>query len=773
MKSLDRRDFLSGILASSAGLAAASALPRNQAPAATEPQPPAAQNQKSATAPDSAIDFRYSPVEYQTAFCFPDDPHKSLVNQAGQLLYGYDSADSLVSTPFTTTPLRCRFSRLKVGVALRGMQTAKVLSQQLESPAIPILRTTLEYLGARIELTTFATNDGVEGRVDNLIVEITPRSEETVNVEPLIEFDTVEKFDLEEKNGVLIVLRRNSREALLVGKVLGNQSAASAHASINNFDIDSDRSQQLILHRGTASKANPYRAFFRFPLTRQDIAPVVAGLSDPQRCLQSSRSFWKSLSVFREPVAWTAPGRHGEFVDACARNILQAREVHNDKLTFQVGPTCYRGLWVVDGNFILEAARYLGHDKEAVEGLRTTWTRQQGSGQIIGGSGKEHYKDTAIAMFTLVRQCELSQDWTLLHEMEPQVVQGIAFLRSLQAMAKRQDSGLGRYGLLPLGLADGGIAGPCEELTNTVWVLAGLKAVAAAGEREKIDSLKGTRAFYNELEDAFQKAAAREMLRYEGGFEFLPMLLKNDPQWELPDPWDRPRPQSAQWALSHAIFPGRVFDPQHPIVRGHVQLMQAVTKEDIPSETGWAHHESVWNYNAAFVAEVYLWLGMRQAAHDTFIGFLNHASPQYCWREEQPLQNALVSSYVGDMPHNWASAECIRYVRHMLALEDGAHLRLLAGVTAAELAAGKPYRLAGTPTRFGRLNMNLEPLDRGQGWRLAFEREVGPLPAQLSLPAELGADVHFDRVEGAAARIAGDLVLVDSSASRWTAFWKS
>ena len=149
------------------------------------------------------------------------------------------------------------------------------------------------------------------------------------------------------------------------------------------------------------------------------------------------------------------------------------------------------------------------------------------------------------------------------------------------------------------------------------------------------------------------------MIRYEGGFEFLPMLLKNDPQWQLPDPWDRPRPQSAQWALSHAIFPGRVFDAQHPIVRGHVQLMQAVTKEDIPAETGWAHHESVWNYNAAFVAEVYLWLGMKQAAHDTFIGFLNHASPQYCWREEQPLQNALVSNYVGDMPHNWASAECI------------------------------------------------------------------------------------------------------------------
>ena len=778
MAPFNRRDFLSGIVAAGTTLAASS-LPETEAqqPAEAAESAAPARAKSGAGNAASSIDFRYAPVLRQTAFCFPDDPHKSLIDQSGQLLYGYDSADTLVSTPYTTTPLRCQFSRLKVGFALRGMKAAKVLSQQLESPAIPIVRTALEYPRALMALTTFATNDAVEGRVDNVIVEITPQSDLTVNVEPLIEFDTVEKFDLEEKDGNLIVLHRNSREVLLVGKVLGNQSAAGAHGSINNFDIDGDRSQQLILEHGQASKANPYRAFFRFPLAGQEKTPiaaggVVAGLSDPDRCLECCRAFWKSLSVFHEPVAWTVPGRQGEFVEACARNILQACEVHDGKLTFQVGPTCYRGLWVVDGNFILEAARYMGHDKEAEDGLRTTWTRQQSNGQIIAGSGEYHYKDTAIAMFTLVRQCELSQDWTLLHELEPQVVRAIEFLRSLQARARRQDSGLGRYGLLPLGLADGGIAGPCEELTNTVWTLAGLKAIAEAGESEKLESLNDARGFCGELEAAFENAAAKEMLRYEGGFEFLPMLLKNDPQWQLPDPWDSPRPQSAQWALSHAIFPGRVFDAQHPVVRGHVQLMQAVTKEDIPSETGWARHESVWNYNAAFVAEVYLWLGMKQAAHDTFIGFLNHASPHYCWREEQPLQNALVGNYVGDMPHNWASAECIRYVRHMLALEDAGHLRLLAGITDGELALEKEYVLTGTPTRFGRLGLRLEPLDGKQGWRVSFERVRGPAPEKLSLPGRLGSRFQFSHVEGAQSRAEGDMLLVDSAAPRWTAFWK-
>jgi hypothetical protein len=201
--------------------------------------------------------------------------------------------------------------------------------------------------------------------------------------------------------------------------------------------------------------------------------------------------------------------------------------------------------------------------------------------------------------------------------------------------------------------------------------------------------------------------------------------------------------------------------------------MQAVTQEDIPAETGWARHESVWNYNAAFVAEVYLWLGMKQAAHDTFIGFLNHASPQYCWREEQPLQNALLGSYVGDMPHNWASAECIRYVRHMLALEDGTRLRLLAGITDAELAPQKEYALTATPTRFGRLNLRLEPLDRGRGWRLAFERDSDPAPEQISLPVRLGSHFGFTQTEGAHSRTEDGQVLIDSAAaSRWSAFWK-
>ncbi len=53
-----------------------------------------------------------------------------------------------------------------------------------------------------------------------------------------------------------------------------------------------------------------------------------------------------------------------------------------------------------------------------------------------------------------------------------------------------------------------------------------------------------------------------------------------------------------------------MFDKDDPVVRGHIGLMQACTQEDMPAETGWLPHGGVWNYNAAFVAHVYLWAGL-------------------------------------------------------------------------------------------------------------------------------------------------------------------
>jgi hypothetical protein len=209
-----------------------------------------------------------------------------------------------------------------------------------------------------------------------------------------------------------------------------------------------------------------------------------------------------------------------------------------------------------------------------------------------------------------------------------------------------------------------------------------------------------------------------------------------------------------------------------PIVQGHIRLMQACTQEDVPAETGWLTHGGVWNYNPAFVAHVYLWAGRADWARATFTGFLNHATPLYCWREEQPLRGSMVADYVGDMPHNWASAECVLYLRHMLALEDGRDLRLLAGVGDFELAGGEPLSVTQSPTRFGRVDLSLEPLDRHAGWRLKFQLGPGPAPANLQLPATLGNRWNFAKITGAEARRQGNLLFVTPDAASWEVAWR-
>ena len=175
--------------------------------------------------------------------------------------------------------------------------------------------------------------------------------------------------------------------------------------------------------------------------------------------LAEAREYWQNWKPFDGKVSLKLPGPHGDFLVACARNIQQAREVKGGKLTFQVGPTVYRGLWVVDGNFLLEAARYLGYDAAAQQGLEATWQHQQASGGVFAGGGPGMWKDTGIAMFTLVRQAELSQDWSYFRSMQPNVARAVKFLKPSATKPKTDGSVNGRYGLLAPGMGDGGLGG--------------------------------------------------------------------------------------------------------------------------------------------------------------------------------------------------------------------------------------------------------------------------------------------------------------------------
>ena len=741
---LDRRQFVTALIAS--GAAAAVPTPSiDEDPSSLSP-PTSLANPR-----DAKVDFRHAPRNQQSTICFPDDSRKTVVGQAGDLRYGYIKSFSAGMENFNTV----------VEFSLAGFQDDKILRQWVESPTVPIVHTLIERPAATFELIAFATRHADEGRVDNVLISIRSKHGR-VAVVPKIRIRTCERLELGSYTVPTAIVRApGSKSPLLIAAQLNN--------NLETCMLWEEEGFTLYLPHGEASEEVPARYFVRLPQENQSAETLTDNLHDPEMLLAESREFWRNWKPFGT-TNWSFPGRHGEFLTACARNIQQAREVKNGRLVFEVGPTQYRGLWIVDGNFLLEAARYLGYDQAADEGLRSEWSKQAASGQVIAESGGEHWKDTAIAMFTLVRQCELKQDWTFFRELEPNVVRALDFLIGLRDQARSGPSINGRYGLLAPGFADGGIGGVRSEFTNTVWTLAALRAVANAADQLKMPSLAKAREFFRELYKAFQQMAKREMVRHPAGFEYLPMIAHDDSSVTDPDPWNRPRPQTAQWALAHSIFPGEVFEKNDPIVRGYIALMQSCTQEDVPAETGWLWHDSLWTYHASFSAHVYLWAGLNDWAHRTFTGFLNHASPLYCWREEQPLQHALAGQDWGDMPHNWASAECVRYLRHMLVLEDDKSLRLLNGITAAELIPTAHYSLQNSPTRFGRINLELEPAG-AQEWRLRFERASGLSPSSVSLPANIGP-LQVKEVIGAGSKMNRGIVEIDPFAKKWDAFLK-
>jgi hypothetical protein len=98
-------------------------------------------------------------------------------------------------------------------------------------------------------------------------------------------------------------------------------------------------------------------------------------------------------------------------------------------------------------------------------------------------------------------------------------------------------------------------------------------------------------------------------------------------------------------------------------------------------------------------------------------------------------------------------------------LEDGKSLRLLNGVTTAELTPAVPYILRNSPTRFGRIDLEFEPAGT-RGWRLRFDRSEGPSPSSVSLPAVVG-QLRVQEVIGAGSKVTGEIVEVDPVARKW------
>jgi hypothetical protein len=440
-------------------------------------------------------------------------------------------------------------------------------------------------------------------------------------------------------------------------------------------------------------------------------------LATVQAWRQKAQEYWEKLDLPYDVIRVPDSGVQAQ-LEAAVRNIYQAREIKNGLPAFQVGPTVYRGLWVVDGSFLMEAVAMLRRADEARRGIQYLLSFQQPDGgfALIGG----HWKETGIVLWAVTRHARLTRDPAWLGEVWPKVERAVAYIQKLRKDAAT-DPNAPNYRLMPFGFSDGGLSGNEPEYTNVYWNLAGLRAAAEAARwLGKAPQAGEWQREYDDFLATFRRAAERDAVTDAHGNRCLPIRMRRDPK--IP-------PQKAQWSFLHAVFPGQVFAPDDPLVRGNMAMLRSVESQDSVLNTGWLE-AGIWTYFGSFYAHAWLWLGDREKAIRSFYAFANHAAPMLVWREEQrPLGKG--DPVVGDMPHNWASAEFVRCVRNFLILERGAELHLLEGLPAEWARPGMVTRVRNAVTEFGPVSLELRVNADGSQARLTVETAKENAPRKV------------------------------------------
>lgn len=464
-------------------------------------------------------------------------------------------------------------------------------------------------------------------------------------------------------------------------------------------------------------------------------APSVWSVEAADKALQGARAFWQKIDLPYDVIRIPDPAMQG-LLDSSIRNLRQAREVVDGKLRYQVGATIFRGIFVVDGSFMLEAEAGLGRVKDARAGLETflSFQKPDGSFEMM----PQYWKENGVMLWMIDRHEQLSGDQAWLEKNWHAVEGAVKAIQRLRREASKDPKAL-NAGLMPNGLSDGGFLNGVE-YSSVYWTLMGLKSALAMAERlGKTEEAKAFGAEFADMRAVFRKAARRDLFHDEFGNLMLPVPMAR-PLTDVP--------QMAQWAFCQAVYPGELFTPGDPLMVGTLNNLIDNESEGLVRRTGW-HKEGLWSYFGSFYAHDFLWLGDGEKAARTAYAFANHASPMLTWREEQSLQHQK-TWYNGDMPHNWASAEFIRLMLHLLVFERGEELHLLEGLPPTWLKPGAVTSVNKALTRFGEISLELRVSKDGRTATLSVTPPTRTPPRRLvvHLPGGKTADL---RQHGAAA----------------------
>ena len=697
------------------------------------------------SAPDT-VDFRYSPGGWHSPIRHPDEGGQSFIARTGGLHRtgggrGPDAIEAFVD----------------------GAGEITALSQRCEEPHFPLIRTSIAYGEVSVDMTAFSSVHEDEGPVDNITVSVTPAGR-SLSLRLVVRSDRALETEIEKdgdapRGTICFVTRDGDSDHPFL--ILDAEPVVSREGGALILTVP--------VAEGPGSGPVIYQ--IRVPRGDGDTGDIVSGARRLGERAARERERWALWKPLRGPSGWNLPGTYGQFSVASARVIDQMKaavRVSPDQTAPMPAPTPPD---LVDEHFISEAELYLGREKEAKARLEAVWKLENDSGTLIGAGGEANMKEMCAAVYSLCRNAELTGDWTYFNELYPDAFNAVNSLRLKRdrAAALPEPAPNARRKLLPEGSPGVGWDGIREEMTNTLWALIALKPLLEISDRHFLLKKSEIREFYGQLRLAFISAARETLRKDPAGFSWFPVVSASS---GVSAAGDAPiRPQSGLGSLALGLFPGSLFKKDDDFVRDFPALVNSSLREEIPAGTGPGSAEKHHPVDGALAAQSLIWFGLPEEARKIFIGYLNHASPVYTW-VPPALAGAAGETGPGAVDLR-ASAECVRYLRHAMVLEDNDILRLLDGIARADLADARMLRIERTPTRWGLVSVSLEPAD-ARAWKVSFLREpVNPEKApplkSVELPRVLGPNFRFDTITPVTAIKNGPRVVIDGAALRWEA----
>jgi hypothetical protein len=684
------------------------------------------------------INFRFAPERPQCCIGLVDDMYKTVIREDGSVNFAFDSRDSIgYYTRCDDKVFPIHDNRMfnygfhyRYKPVFTHRDTLCSTTQDFGDPSAAIVTTVEDYKASRLTWTAFAWMTSENARVDVVIWKL----------------EAKENMTTTRSSVVLAEMGKACDGSFVIKTAVGRKTKSNPDVKPYHF---------------AAGEVKEGVFFF---VQKGGLPDEWVTLDGAQDAFQWAIEYWKNFKPFQKRFE-IPDGQIMDMLKSCGRNILQAREVHEKVYTFQVGPTVYRGLWFVDGHFILESAHIMGRHDEAYAGMLTVLanTHPDGSIQIMD----KHDKETGIAIATVVRQCEIMGDDARLRELWPVLRRALAYIRTQRAQARALGDDYPGCNLFPPCFGDGGIYLE-PEYTTPLWVMHGLKAAYDAGKRLDLPNFGEFKAEFDDLMETFLKAAKRDYKTTAGGIPYLPMSMLTEEQVQqkigdgIPEEY---QPQTGIWAFSQAIYPGEIFEPDHFLVQNLTRLLDSIDdRQGIPEKTGWMPHDGIWPYASMFDAHVWLYSGHGGKAADYLYAFANHAGPARTWREEQALAGNNSGEMCGDMPHNWGSAMFIYLTRNLIVFEKRGNLEIFAGLPEEWLPDEEsgPLVLEETPTRYGKVSIHLEKKDDGK-YLLRFNRFGSRDPQKILLhwTGQVDIDAAFSRENG--------LISLDGQVASFTA----